>query len=234
MSDPREIVLETRALAKDYTIGAETVSVLRGIDLQVARGEMVAIVGQSGTGKSTLLHLLGLLDRPSAGEVRFLGEVVSDAGAKARAELRLQHIGFVFQFYHLIAELDALENVLLARMLDSSVLGWISSRKTEKERAKAMLEQLGLGSRLFHRPSQLSGGERQRVAIARALISDPDIVLCDEPTGNLDEKTAAGIIELLFQLREKTGKTFVMVTHDLTLARRADRMLTLHAGRVQV
>ncbi len=228
-----EPIFAASNVVKEYTVGAESVQVLRGIDLEVARGEMVAIVGQSGTGKSTLLHLLGLLDRPTSGEIRFLGKVVSSAGAKARADLRLAHIGFVFQFYHLIAELDALENVLLARMLDRSALAWISARKAEREKATALLEQLGLASRLFHRPSQLSGGERQRVAIARALISDPDVVLCDEPTGNLDERTAGGIIDLLFELRERTKKTFVIVTHDAALATRADRMLTLHAGRVQ-
>lgn len=227
-----EVILATRALEKEYVIGGQKLAVLRGVDLEVRRGEMLAIVGQSGTGKSTLLHMLGLLDRPTAGDVELNGHSVAKLGAHARAKLRLAHIGFVFQFYHLIAELNALENVLLARMLDRSPLQWLGKRHEERARAVALLEQLGLGSRLTHRPAQLSGGERQRVAIARALVSGPEIVLCDEPTGNLDERTAAEIVELLFTLRQTTGRTFVLVTHDVSLARRADRMLTLGAGRI--
>lgn len=232
MSDPETPLLVARGVTKRYTLGAESLDVLRGVDLEVKKGEMLAIVGQSGTGKSTLLHLLGLLDRPTEGEIRLFDRVVSNAGIHERARLRLEHIGFVFQFYHLVAELDALENVLLARMVDRSPLEWLRHRGEEKAKARALLEQFGLGARQHHRPAQLSGGERQRVAIARALVSDPEIVLCDEPTGNLDERTAGGIVDLLFELRERTKKTFVLVTHDLSLARRADRILTLHAGQV--
>jgi lipoprotein-releasing system ATP-binding protein len=226
-------ILTARGVTRHYTLGAETLEVLRGVDIDIYKGEMLAIVGQSGSGKSTLLHLLGLLDRPTQGEIRLHGNLVSAAGQHERARLRLAHLGFVFQFYHLVAELTALENVLLARMIARSPLSWWGSRGAEHARARALLDQLGLGARLNHRPAQLSGGERQRVAIARALVSDPEIVLCDEPTGNLDERTAAGIVDLLFDLREKTGKTFVLVTHDAGLARRADRVLTLHGGRVQ-
>jgi len=232
MSDPETPLLVARGVTKRYTLGAESLDVLRGVDLEVKKGEMLAIVGQSGTGKSTLLHLLGLLDRPTEGEIRLFDRVVSNAGIHERARLRLEHIGFVFQFYHLVAELDALENVLLARMVDRSPLEWLRHRGEEKAKARALLEQFGLGARQHHRPAQLSGGERQRVAIARALVSDPELVLCDEPTGNLDERTAGGIVDLLFELRERTKKTFVLVTHDLSLARRADRILTLHAGQV--
>jgi lipoprotein-releasing system ATP-binding protein len=232
MSDPETPLLVARGVTKRYTLGAESLDVLRGVDLEVKKGEMLAIVGQSGTGKSTLLHLLGLLDRPTEGEIRLFDRVVSNASIHERARLRLAHIGFVFQFYHLVAELDALENVLLARMVDRSPFEWLRHRGEERAKARALLEQFGLGARQHHRPAQLSGGERQRVAIARALVSDPEIVLCDEPTGNLDERTAGGIVDLLFELRERTKKTFVLVTHDLSLARRADRILTLHAGQI--
>ena len=227
MSEP---ILESRGVTKTYQVGGESLDVLRGVDLQVHEGEVLAIVGSSGAGKSTLLHVLGLLDRPSKGEVFFRGRSIGDARASERATLRLHHIGFVFQFYHLIHELSALENVLLSRMMDASTLEWLGRRKAEHRRAADVLETLGLGARMKHRPSQLSGGERQRVAIARAMVSDPDVLLCDEPTGNLDEKTAEEIIEVLFNLREETGKTMVLVTHDLELAARADRSVTLHKG----
>lgn len=232
MSEPNPPILEARELSKTYLMGGTPLDVLRGVDMQVHEGEVLAIVGSSGAGKSTLLHLLGLLDRPTSGDVRFRGRSVGAARAGERARIRLRHIGFVFQFYHLIHELSALENVLLSRMMDRSMLEWWGTRKQERERALEALVGLGLGDRLDHRPSQLSGGERQRVAIARAMVSDPDVLLCDEPTGNLDERTAAEIVEVLFQLRERTGKTMVLVTHDLELAARADRSLTLHAGRI--
>ncbi len=228
-----EALLETKALAKRYVMGRETIDVLRGVDLRVQAGEVVAIVGASGAGKSTLLHLLGLLDRPSGGELFFRGAAVGQARSSERARIRLRHIGFVFQFYHLIHELSALENVLLPRMMERSTFAWWGKRHAERARARAQLEALGLGERLAHRPAELSGGERQRVAIARALVSDPEVVLCDEPTGNLDEHTAAEIAELLFDLSRRTRKTFVLVTHDLELAGKADRVLTLHAGRLE-
>jgi lipoprotein-releasing system ATP-binding protein len=232
MNDATAPLLAARSLVKDYQFGGSKLRVLDGVDLEVRRGETVAIVGHSGAGKSTLLHLLGLLDRPTGGEVSYDGRAVSAASPLERARLRRRHVGFVFQFYHLIAELSALENVLLARMLDASPLEWWKRRAAEKRRATELLGRLGLGARLAHRPAQLSGGERQRVAIARALVSDPDLVLCDEPTGNLDERTAREIVDLLFELQATTGKTFVIVTHDLDLAARADRTLTIAAGRI--
>lgn len=180
-----------------------------------------------------MLHLMGLLDRPSSGEVLFRGQPASSCKARQRAAIRREHVGFVFQFYHLIHELSALENVLLSRMMDFSVLGWWKVRKEERAKAEEQLVRLGLKDRLKHRPTQLSGGERQRVAIARALVGDPDIVLCDEPTGNLDERTAKEIADVLFELSAATKKTFVIVTHDRELAARADRMLVLHHGRVE-
>ena len=230
MSEP---ILEARGVAKTYTVGGEPLDVLRGVDMQVNDGEVLAIVGSSGAGKSTLLHVLGLLDRPSEGDVLFRGRSVGRAKAGERAAIRLRHIGFVFQFYHLIHELSALENVVLSRMMDASTFEWLGRRKDERRRAEEVLTSLGLGARLKHRPSQLSGGERQRVAIARAMVSDPDVLLCDEPTGNLDERTAAEIVEVLFNLREETGKTMVLVTHDLELAERADRAVTLQRGVVE-
>lgn len=228
-----ETILEASGLVKRYTMGGDRLEVLRGVNLHVGKGESVAIVGSSGAGKSTLLHLLGLLDRPSEGEVRFKGAAVSDCRASERARIRRHHLGFVFQFYHLIHELTALENVLLPRMMDRSTLAWWKVRAAEKERARSVLSLLGLDQRLRHRPSQLSGGERQRVAIARALVSDPEVLLCDEPTGNLDERTAAEIVDVLFDLKESSGKTMILVTHDVSLARRADRTLVLHAGRIE-
>ncbi len=228
-----ELVLEVRALTKRFVTGGQTLDVLSGVDLAITKGETVAIVGASGAGKSTLLHLLGLLDRPSSGEVLFHGGSVGNARAAERARIRRLQLGFVFQFYHLIPELTALENVLLTSMMDRGVGEWLGGRAQHKRRATELLESLGLGQRLHHRPSLLSGGERQRVAIARALAHDPEIVLCDEPTGNLDEKTAAEIVDLLFDLSVRTQKTFVFVTHDADLARRAQRALVLHLGKLE-
>ncbi len=230
MSEP---ILEAKGLFKSYVMGRETLDVLRGVDVTVAAGEVLSIVGSSGAGKSTLLHLLGLLDRPTRGEVLFRGRSMGGVRAAELARVRREHIGFVFQFYHLIHELTALENVLLARMLDHSTFEWLRVRRAERERATEQLAALGLQDRLRHRPTELSGGERQRVAIARALVSDPDVMLCDEPTGNLDERTAAEIADLLFALNETTKKTFVLVTHDRDLAQRGGRVLTLHAGRIE-
>ena len=225
-----EIILETRGVTKQFVMGGKSLDVLRGVDLTVKRGETVAIVGSSGAGKSTLLHLMGLLDRPTAGEILYDQVPTSSQRASERASIRRRRVGFVFQFYHLIHELTALENVLLSRMMDFSILEWWRRRREERSRAEDQLVRLGLGARLQHRPAELSGGERQRVAIARALVSDPDVVLCDEPTGNLDETTSQEIVDLLFDLKESTGKTFVLVTHDRDLAGRADRTLVLHAG----
>lgn len=233
MSETALLVLEAKGLTKSYVMGGRPLEVLRGVDLTIHAGETLAIVGSSGAGKSTLLHLLGLLDRPTTGQVLFRGSDVGSLSRTARSRLRQQHIGFVFQFYHLIPELNALENVLLPLMMKHSITSWFGAKAKERERGRALLRTLGLAEREGHRPSQLSGGERQRVAIGRALIGDPDVVLCDEPTGNLDEATSREISDLLFQLKQQSGKTFVFVTHDLDLAQRADRVVRLVHGRVE-
>ncbi len=225
-------VLEAAGVTKSYRLGKQAIPVLHGVDLAVAAGESVALLGASGAGKSTLLHLLGLLDAPSSGEVRYDGRRVDDLPIATRAQLRHRHIGFVFQFYHLIPELTALQNVLLARMMNVSVLRYWPQRKQARAAAVAMLEQVGLGSRLHHRPAELSGGERQRVAIARALLAEPRVILADEPTGNLDSATSAGVIELLFTIQQQRGLACVLVTHDEGLAKRCHRVLRLKDGVV--
>jgi ABC-type lipoprotein export system ATPase subunit len=217
--------LITAGLRKSYVMGNRTLEVLRGIDLTVRRGEFLALRGASGAGKSTLLHLLGGLDLPSAGEIRFDGANLLGFSALALAQLRNRRVGFIFQAYHLLPELSALENVALpARM----------ARLAPAEaaaRAADLLKRVGLGERLEHRPSELSGGEQQRVAIARALVNAPDLILADEPTGNLDSHTGAEIIELLDALRAERQATFIMATHDLRIASRAPRVLELVDGQ---
>jgi lipoprotein-releasing system ATP-binding protein len=193
-------VLEAVAIAKHYRFGKQDIPVLRGIDLSVRAGEKLALLGASGAGKSTLL-----LDPPSQGEVRYDGERVDDRSIPERARLRHRQIGFVFQFYHLIPELTALQNVLLARMMTASIVQYWGQRKQAKAAATAMLEQVGLGHRLHHRPAELSGGERQRVAIARALLAEPRVILADEPTGNLDSATAKGVVDLMFDVQRQRG-----------------------------
>jgi lipoprotein-releasing system ATP-binding protein len=229
MSSP---VLQAVAVHKRYRLGKQEIPVLRGIDLAVSAGETVALLGASGAGKSTLLHVLGLLDSPSEGEVRFDGHRVDDLAIAKRAALRHHHVGFVFQFYHLIPELTALQNVLLARMMAISPLRYWRQRKDAKRAATAVLERVGLGERLRHRPSELSGGERQRVAIARALMANPRVVLADEPTGNLDSATARGVVELLFEIQQQRGLAILLVTHDERLAARCHRTVRMQDGVV--
>ncbi|GJM22535.1 MAG: lipoprotein-releasing system ATP-binding protein LolD [Planctomycetota bacterium] len=228
----KELVLDARGLTRRYRMGATQLDVLQGAELQLARGEIVAIIGRSGVGKSTLLHLLGLLDRPDAGSMKLAGVETTKLSKAARARLRNQHVGFVFQFYHLFPELSALENAMLPGMITHRFFAWRSKRAGVRERAKALLERLELGERLKHKPGQLSGGERQRVAIARALAGRPSLLLCDEPTGNLDERTSESITNLLLDLAREHGQSLVLVTHDPELARRADRCLTMHEGRL--
>ena len=225
-------VLEAKAVTKDYRIGKQTIPVLRGIDLQVVPGEKVALLGTSGAGKSTLLHVLGLLDAPTGGEVHYDGVRVDDRPVAERARLRHRQIGFVFQFYHLIPELTALQNVLLAKMMATSVWRYFGQRRQAQAAAATLLEQVGLGSRLHHRPAELSGGERQRVAIARALLAEPRVILADEPTGNLDSHTAHGVIELMFGIQQKRGLAFLLVTHDEALAARCHRVVRMKDGVV--
>jgi len=215
-------ILVARGLRKTYTLGRQQVEVLRGVDLTVRRGEVLVIVGASGAGKSTLLHLLGGIDAPTAGTVMFEGTSLFELSNVARTRLRNQRVGFVFQSYHLLPELDALENVC--------VPAWLAGVR-ESTRGLELLQTVGLGDRREHRPNELSGGEQQRVAIARAMVNRPVLLLADEPTGNLDSKTGETILELLFGLRQELGTTLVMVTHDEHLARRGDRVLTIADGK---
>lgn len=225
--------LEAVALDKSYRNGTDEVAVLRGVNLQVRKGEFLSLIGQSGSGKSTLLHLLGLLDSPDIGEIRLEGKRIDHLPAKTRDELRNRVFGFVFQFYHLLPELTLIENVLSPLMIRYSAWDYWTQRRELRERALQMIEQVGLSHRLKHRPSQLSGGEMQRAAIARSLVAQPDLLLADEPTGNLDVDTGKGIIDLLEKLNEDHHLTILMVTHDEGIAQRARRLVRLSQGRVE-
>ena len=226
-------VLRGIGLRKRYRSGSSTLEVLRGVDVEVGVGEFVAIVGQSGSGKTTLLHLLGLLDAPDGGEVH-LGSSRIDTLSESRQDLvRNTQIGMVFQSYHLLPELDAVENVLAPLYVRYGMLEWLRRRQTARQEAVALLERFGLGARLKHRPRQLSGGEMQRVAIARALIARPQLLLADEPTGNLDAASGAGILETLTELNHSDGLSIVMVTHDTAIAARAERVIKLADGCVE-
>jgi len=224
-------LLTSRDLHKHYRLGDEDLHVLRGIDLEVEAGQWVSILGRSGSGKSTLLHLLGGLDRPDRGEVRFHDQDIFRFRGSRLDQYRSRHVGFVFQFYYLLPELNALENVVIGAMIGRSMLSWPKQRRALRGRARALLDRVGLGERLRHKPAKLSGGERQRVAIARALINEPDVLLADEPTGNLDQETSGSILEL-FESLHRDGQTLVLVTHDPNVAGLADHTLSLDAGRL--
>lgn len=232
MSNPQgmpaaDAVIRCTRLAMTYAEGKLVTPVFDGLDLAVERGETVAILGASGAGKSTLLHLLGGLDTPTAGEVFVSGQRMSSLSDAARGALRNRALGFVYQFHHLLPEFTALENVMLPVLLAGAAVPDAS------QRAKALLESVGLGHRLVHKPGELSGGERQRAAVARALVNKPACVLGDEPTGNLDEKTAATVFELMLALNREQGTSLVLVTHDRRLARRLDRVMELHEGKLR-
>jgi len=229
-------LLEARDLRKTYRMGRADTPVLRGLSLSVAEGEFVAILGASGSGKSTLLHLLGGLDRPDkrdGGEVLFRGEALGSMSARALDRYRRREVGFVFQFYHLLPELTALENVLVAGMAALGRSGYRECRHELRERAVALLDQMGLAERLKHRPSELSGGERQRVAIARSLLNEPAALLADEPTGNLDRAAGERILDALQELHRSERRAIVMVTHDEHLASRAARELRMPDGALE-
>ncbi|MBN2456835.1 MAG: ABC transporter ATP-binding protein [Sedimentisphaerales bacterium] len=224
-------ILEAENICKFYRMGATRLKVLRGVNLAVKKGEFLAIVGASGSGKSTLLHILGALDRPDGGVVRFEGMDLAKAGAGQINKFRSKSVGFVFQFYHLLDELNVQENIFLPSMTDKGIIGWLFSRKATKRRARELLSELGLADRASHRPYQLSGGERQRVAIGRALMNEPRLLLVDEPTGNLDSETGNGILTVFEELN-RAGQTIVMVTHDERIARRASRIISLTDGKI--
>jgi lipoprotein-releasing system ATP-binding protein len=228
----RALALEARGVAKAFRIGPRELPILHGVDLELAQGELLALVGSSGAGKSTLLHCLGLLERPDAGTIRLLGTTPWTLPLAERAALRNHRIGFVFQFYHLLPELNALENVLLPAMIGESRLAFGAKKRAHREKASALLERFGLKERLTHRPSQLSGGERQRVAMARALYLDPPVLLADEPTGNLDSATGAAVLELLLEEQRRRKLSMILVTHDERIAARCQRVVTMKDGRI--
>ena len=212
---------------KSFLHMGRTLEVLRGIDLQIDEGEIVAVVGQSGAGKSTFLHCIGTLDVPSSGSLKVGGEELTQMSSARLADLRNRQIGFVFQFHHLLPEFNALENVMMPGMIQGK------NKKDLEARARALLEEVGLKDRATHRPGELSGGEQQRVALARALVLEPKLLLADEPTGNLDSRTSAQIHELFFKVNEQRGTTIVVVTHNLAFAQSMPRTVTLKDGRVE-
>lgn len=223
--------LSAKEISKEYTIGKSSIRVLDKVNLDVKKGEILIVLGASGAGKSSLLHILGILDTPTSGHVSFKGENLSIIGQRKLAEKRNRIFGFVFQFYHLMPDFNALENVLMPRLIGRKFFKTVS-KKDYTEKAAELLDRVGLGNRINHRPNELSGGEKQRVAIVRALMNDPEILLCDEPTGNLDTKSGREIQKLIWDLNEKTKQTVVIVTHDERFAETAGRVIRMADGRI--
>jgi lipoprotein-releasing system ATP-binding protein len=225
-------ILGCSGLRKTFRMGDSGVEVLKRVDLSVNAGEFLAIEGRSGSGKSTLLHLMGALDSPDAGTIQYRGRDIAQMNSNERSELRNAHFGFVFQFYHLLPELNVLENTMLAPMIEHGWMAFRSKKKELREKTESLLDRLGMSHRLKHLPKHLSGGERQRVAIARALMNEPDVLFADEPTGNLDAETGRQIMGVIEKLHRERKQTIIMVTHDRSLARQADRVLVLREGRL--
>jgi lipoprotein-releasing system ATP-binding protein len=223
--DNDSLIIQTRGLSKIYMDGVE-VRALDNVDLDIKRGEFLSIIGPSGSGKSTLLHMIGILDTPSSGSIAIDGKVVTDMSEKDRSRIRNEVLGFIFQYHHLMPDFNALENVMMPLLIGGM------KRSEAKKVASRLLEEVGLGDRMDHRPNQLSGGQAQRVAIARALANNPGIVIGDEPTGNLDTKSSDRIYELLRQLNRDRGQTFILVTHDEEMARKTDRIIRIVDGRI--
>jgi len=220
-TSPTEPILEVTQLTREFDGPHGRLKILRGVEFSAMPAEMMFILGRSGSGKTTLLNLLGGFDKPTSGMIRFRGEDIARFGQRRVAEFRRNHVGFVFQFYHLLSELTLLENVMLPTII---------ARDPKPKQAERLLRRVGLIDRKDHYPSQLSGGEQQRAAIARSLVNDPELVLCDEPTGNLDEETAKSVFNLLVELNEEEKKTFIIVTHEASLIKKGNAMLRLHDG----
>ncbi len=219
-------MIALRSLTKEYVDGSRVVRVLTDLDLDIGEGERIAIVGESGVGKSTLMHILGTLDRPSRGEVWFDGEDLATKTDRELAHFRNREVGFIFQFHHLLPDFSAIENVTMPARIGGA------TREAAEKRARALLDRVGLSERLEHKPGELSGGEQQRVAVARALIQEPRVILADEPTGNLDPATGAGVQQLLIELNQERNVTLVVVTHNAALAGAMDRTMRLSTGRI--
>lgn len=223
-------IIKTEGLTKQFKSGDGYITVLKGINLEIKKGEILSVVGPSGAGKSTLLHIIGFLDKPTSGKIYLKEKLIDGFSDGEITRLRSITFGFVFQFYHLIQELTVLENTILPFMVRHSALGWLSKKSDILRKARELLERLRLGHRLNQKVNRLSGGESQRVAIARALIAEPEIILCDEPTGNLDQATSREIQEIIWDMNHRTGQTFVLVTHDENIARKANRVVHLVDG----
>jgi lipoprotein-releasing system ATP-binding protein len=226
-------LVQIRDVIKTYRRGSETVEVLQRLSLDVPRGDYLALMGPSGSGKTTLMNLVGGLDRPSSGEVIVDGQRIHQLSAGALARWRARHVGFIFQFYHLLPELSAVENVMMPHLIREGVFSYMRKRKAIRRDAEELLERVGLGHRKTHQPSEMSGGEVQRAAIARALVGRPEVLLADEPTGNLDAATGQGVLDLLRDLNRERGLTMMLVTHDQQIAHQADRVVRLAEGRIE-